>query len=198
MDAKKYQEKWAGGFGNDYQARNSIKKDDRNIIWGKLFKSLNLAPVSFLEVGCSRGHNLYAIRSCLGCDVQGIEINEKAISERYISNIVKGSAYDLPFIDGQFELVFTAGVLIHLSETKKAMEEIKRVSSKYILSIEYYTEKPREINYRDDVYCYAKDWPKLWEELGCKVIDHGEMKDFGETKLGDDFSKACHYTLVQK
>jgi len=194
-----YQSKWGSEFGNDYQARNSIKKDDRHKIWFTLLNNLGLKDIkSALEVGCSRGHNLHAIRQATGADVVGIEINEKAIKERYVNSIVRGSAYDLPFIDSQFDLVYTAGVLIHLSDTEKAMKEIYRVSSQYILSIEYFDDKDREISYRNDVFCAARDWPKLWTAMGCKVLQHGEMKSIGTTDQGGDFAKSCHYTLVQK
>jgi len=194
-----YQSKWGSEFGNDYQARNSIKKDDRHKIWFTLLNNLGLKDIkSALEVGCSRGHNLHAIRQATGADVVGIEINEKAIKERFVNSIVKGSAYDLPFIDSQFDLVYTAGVLIHLSDTEKAMKEIYRVSSKYILSIEYFDDKDRPISYRNDVFCAARDWPKLWAAMGCKVLQHGEMKSIGTTDQDDDFAKSCHYTLVQK
>lgn len=197
--AIEYQTKWGSEFGDEYQARNSIKKDDRLNIWFTLLNNLGLYKVkSALEIGCSRGHNLYQVHKITGAECMGIEINEKAIKERYINNIVKGSAYELPFIDNQFELVFTAGVLIHLSDTKKAMEEIKRVSSKYILSIEYYDKAKREIDYRHDVYCSAREWDVLWKELGCEVLLQGEMKNLGVTGANDDFSKSCHYFLVKK
>jgi SAM-dependent methyltransferase len=215
-----YQTKWQSEFGNDYQTRNSIKKDDRHKIWITLLNKLGFINLthelndhgdatewasngsknikSALEVGCSRGHNLHAIRQATGADVVGIEINEKAIKERYVNSIVRGSAYDLPFVDGQFDLVYTAGVLIHLSDTDKAMKEIYRVSSQYILSIEYFDDKDREISYRNDVFCAARDWPKLWTAMGCKVLAHGKMSEIGSTPQGDDFARLCHYTLVQK
>ena len=199
MKAIDYQNKWASDFGNEYQRRNSISCNSRQKIWGLLLKKMNIGIGSALEIGCSRGHNLYAIKSNLpSIQVQGVEINELAIKERFIDTIVKASAYQLPFIENQFDLVFTAGVLIHLSDIGIAMQEIKRVSKKYILSIEYFTEIEREINYRDDVYCYAKNWQKLWEELGCKLIHHGEMKEFGDLGLDDDFAKSCHYFLIEK
>lgn len=194
-----YQSKWQSEFGNDYQARNSIKKDDRYKIWARIIIKIIPSTIdSALEVGCSRGHNLYAIKQITGAEVIGIEINEKAIKERYVNSIVRGSAYDLPFIDSQFDLVYTAGVLIHLSDTEKAMKEIYRVSSKYILSIEYFDDKDREISYRNDVFCAARDWPKLWTAMGCEVIAHGEMKTLGTTDQNDDFARSCHYTLVKK
>lgn len=195
MRALEYQEKWATEFGNDYQSRNNIPGDARQVIWNKLQAKLDIDFSNVLEVGCARGHNL----RCLGLFNRiGLEINEKAIKERLVQNIVKGSAYDIPFIENQFDLVFTAGVLIHLSDTKKAMQEIKRVSKKYILSIEYFSDKDTEIHYRHDVYCAARNWPKLWEDLGCKVLMHGEMKEFGGPASNDDFARSCHYILVEK
>jgi len=197
-DAIRYQEKWAGGFGDDYQSRNEVGAFERVDIWGLLLGQISFHSV--LEVGCSRGHNLRCIKSNFNCDAMGIEINEKAIRERYVDTIVKGSAYSLPFVDKQFDLVLTAGVLIHLSDTIAAMREIYRTAKKYIISVEYFTDKEREINYRDDVYCYAKDFKKLWLDNfpDLKVVEEGNTKDFGITVSEDDFSTACGYIILKK
>lgn len=196
--AKEYEQTWGSGFGDDYQTRNSITKEERLLLWHKLLENVFIS--SALEVGCSRGHNLYCVKEQCSCDIVGVEINEKAIQERFVNNIVKGSAYELPFIDGQFDLVYTAGVLIHLSDTLKAMQEIYRTSNKYILSIEYFDDKEREINYRNDVYCEARNFNKLWLEnfSNLKVVKTGKMGDFGIHTRGDDFSTACGYILLEK
>jgi SAM-dependent methyltransferase len=115
-----------------------------------------------------------------------------------VNSIVKGSAYDLPFIDSQFDLVYTAGVLIHLSDTEKAMKEIYRVSSKYILSIEYFDDKERKIEYRDEVYCSAKPFDRLWlDNFDLDLVELGDMKDFGLDD-GTDFSRNCKYAIFKK
>jgi len=49
-------------------------------------------------------------------------------------NLIQGSVFDIPFKDKYFDMVFTAGVLIHVSpsDIKKVLKEIYRCSTKYI------------------------------------------------------------------
>ena len=73
----------------------------------------------------------------LGRDLAGLDVREASI-------------FGLPFHDAQFDLVFTAGVLIHipLGDLPRAMHEVYRCSRRYILAIEYFAEQETEIVYR--------------------------------------------------
>jgi hypothetical protein len=64
--------------------------------------------------------------------------------------VLKGDVFALPFVDGYADLVFTAGVLIHiaLDNLPRALAEICRVSNRYILSAEYFAETETIIHYR--------------------------------------------------
>ena len=65
-------------------------------------------------------------------------------------SLLEGDAFNIPFKNGFFDLVFTCCVLIHinLNDLPDAMDEIYRVSKEYILSIEYYSEEETSIKYR--------------------------------------------------
>jgi len=63
---------------------------------------------------------------------------------------LQGHALEIPFKDGYFDLAFTAGVLIHIPVTDLplALTEICRVSRRYVLAIEYFSEEETVIPYR--------------------------------------------------
>jgi ubiquinone/menaquinone biosynthesis C-methylase UbiE len=65
-------------------------------------------------------------------------------------SIVEGNAFELPFNDNCFDLIFTSGVLIHiaLTDLPRALSEIHRVINRYILAIEYFAEEETSIYYR--------------------------------------------------
>ncbi len=65
-------------------------------------------------------------------------------------NLKVGSALDLPWPDRSFDLVFTSGVLIHISpdDLGSAMDEIHRTTRQYIWGFEYYSPAPAEVRYR--------------------------------------------------
>ena len=87
-------------------------------------------------------------------------------------NIITGSAFDIPFQDGWFDLVFTSGVLIHIhpNDILRAIKEIYRCTRNYIWGFEYYSSEPQEVIYREHKgflwkrdFCsvYTAQWPNL-------------------------------------
>jgi len=92
----------------------------------------------------------------------GIEINEFAVNQAQKRltgiNIIKGSAFDIPFKDKYFDLVYTAGVLIHISssDVSRAIAEINRCSKKYIWGFEYYSDAITEADYRGNANLFME------------------------------------------
>jgi pseudaminic acid biosynthesis-associated methylase len=154
---------WQGQFGDEYTERNSndfnkiykerfgITRTDLNNKFLSKFKK----ETSMLEVGCNRGVQLNILKKMNFKNLWGIEINNKALNiakEDKSMNIVYGSALDIPFKDSYFDIVFTSGVLIHISPTDlpKVIDEMYRTSKRYIWCYEYYSEKCKEIIYHDN------------------------------------------------
>lgn len=145
---------WKGEFGEAYTDRNVADWRARQPGFREVLGGLELRGV--LEVGCNRGHNLVALADLLGedADVVGIEPNRhaqriaRAASDRI--GVLSGNAFELPFRDGTFDLVFTAGVLIHISlaDLPRALAEIHRVSRRYVVALEYFAEEETAIPYR--------------------------------------------------
>jgi pseudaminic acid biosynthesis-associated methylase len=145
---------WEGEFGKDYTDRNVIDWRTRLRAFRQMLDGLPIKRV--LEVGCNRGHNLVCLAELLGeeSEVVGVEPNRYALELARASSVkvgvLYGHAFDLPFKDGYFDLMFTAGVLIHipLGDLPLALSEIYRVSKRYILAIEYFAQEETAVCYR--------------------------------------------------
>lgn len=145
---------WQGEFGTAYTERNVPDWRRRLGAFREMLAGLELSSV--LEVGCNRGHNLVTLSELLGdeVDLVGVEPNRHALAIARTASpkiaTLRGDVFDLPFKDGRFDLVFTAGVLIHvaLGDLPRALREICRVSRRHVLAIEYFAEEETVIPYR--------------------------------------------------
>lgn len=155
-DLMKPLDQWRGAFGDAYTDRNLLPWEARLWAWRTMLKGLNLQTV--LEVGCNRGANLLCIQRILpGARLVGVEPNaharEEAQREGHLGQvvIVNGSAERIAFRDGNFDLVFTAGVLIHIPPEglDRALRELYRLSRKWLLAVEYHADRETEIRYRN-------------------------------------------------
>jgi pseudaminic acid biosynthesis-associated methylase len=154
MSAHSQLDTWRGEFGEAYTRRNQVDWRIRLPAFREAVGGLPLRRL--LEVGCNRGHNLVALGEVTGpgCARVGVEPNPlaRALARRSVGTaaLVGGGIYELPFRDGAFDLVLTAGVLIHvpLAELYAAMSELYRVSKRYLLCAEYFAEEETPIPYR--------------------------------------------------
>ncbi len=157
---------WTGKFGQEYTDRNDIslggleKLFDSNfgltrtelnrVFLGRLNRSVRI-----LEVGSNLGNQLSCLQKMGFKNLYGVEPQEHAVelSKKMTKdiNIIKGNAFDIPFKDAYFDLVFTSGVLIHIhpKDLKKALREIYRCTKKYIWGYEYYSENYTGVPYRE-------------------------------------------------
>jgi pseudaminic acid biosynthesis-associated methylase len=174
---------WASEEGQQYTDRNpqsvehensanlemhGISRSDMNDVFlGTLDKSS-----SMLEVGANLGLQLEILRQGGFTNARGVELNPYAVEQsKKIHpevNIIQGSGFELPFDDASFDLVYTSGVLIHISpETiPDFMREIHRVSKRYIWGFEYYAPELTEIEYRGRKnLLWKRDFAGLYQEL---------------------------------
>lgn len=107
-----------------------------------------------LEVGTNIGNQLAAMQRVGFTNLYGIDVQRSAVEqskELYDGlDIVVGSALDIPFKDGFFDLVYTNNVLIHISpnDISTVLGEMARVSKKLIWGFEYFAPEFTEITYR--------------------------------------------------
>ncbi|KKW09362.1 MAG: Methyltransferase type 11 [Candidatus Kaiserbacteria bacterium GW2011_GWA2_49_19] len=156
---------WAGEHGNAYVDRNPHSPAQMNKLYKKDYGVTRTymneeflgrlgTELSILEFGANVGTQLQFLRERGFSRLLGIDINQHAVkvAKRLHPDVdvIAGSGFDAPFKDGSFEFVFTSGVLIHISpnDIKKIMNEMHRVSSRYIWGFEYYAPKYAEVTYR--------------------------------------------------
>src|SRR5947207_2682297 len=140
-DVRRLEDLWAGEFGDAYIERNRAAGEARRPFWESLLREFPARRA--LEVGCNTGANLRWLVDGVP-RVYGIDVSRNALIEMRRTlptvNAVHAVARNLPFRDGQFDLVFTMGVLIH--QTPEAlpavMTEIVRCSSRYVVCGEYF------------------------------------------------------------
>ena len=174
----KQTELWRGAFGDAYVDRNSIEPETirRNIsAYSEILSCAEGAPPrSILEVGANIGLNLRAISQISDAELYAIEPNGKAretlLRDQVLKeeNIFDAIAGDIPLGDRSVDLVFTAGVLIHIpeSELETAYREMHRVADRYLLSIEYFSPTPVVIPYRGETEAlFKRDFGGLWLDL---------------------------------
>lgn len=78
--------------------------------------------------------------------------------------VYPGDVYSLP-VTQRYSLAMTSGLLIHVPPNclDTAMVELHRVSARYLLSVEYFSETDEEREYRDmrDML-WARDYGAHW------------------------------------
>ena len=161
----KQMQHWSGNFGRDYTKRNNMSLEDMDRLWHSRYGVTRSEAVKeflgsldrsarILEVGCNIGNQLLCLQGLGFSELYAIELQSEAVETAKARtsgiSIIRGSAFDIPFKDGYFDLVFTAGVLIHIhpSDVREAMKEIHRCTRQYIWGSEYWSEEFVAIPYR--------------------------------------------------
>lgn len=189
-------ERWSGTFGQEYTDRNIFSAQELDDLYQKNYgitrTELNtqfLAGIDpaarILEVGSNVGNQLVCLQQGGFHNLYGIELQRYAVEVSKTRtqgiNIIEGSAFDIPYKDDYFDLVFTSGVLIHInpSDINRAMSEIYRCAGEYIWGFEYYAPEYTEIIYRGQHNLLWKaDFVKLYLELfdDLKLVRHEKVQ----------------------
>jgi len=174
---------WAGDFGRGYTDRNLYDPAQLDSFYLQRYgigrRELNERFLSgfdnktrILEIGANAGNQLLCLQNMGFTDLSGIEVLDYALG--LARTRVKGcrlepaSAFDIPFSDADFGLVFTSGVLIHIAPSliTGALKEIYRVSNRYIWGFEYYAPSYTEVAYRGkSEMLWKTDFAKLYLDL---------------------------------
>jgi len=108
--------------------------------WKKTIDAQRLAFVAqckgrrVLEIGCGIGKDARFLAEN-GVDYTGVDFSDRSLelAKKHFAlhglkgNFVHADATKLPFADGEFDLVFSAGVLMMVPDMKKACSEAQRV-----------------------------------------------------------------------
>ena len=201
-------ELWRSEFGEKYASRDAnliSEENQRRLIrdWAKiLHNAISPRPTSALEVGCNVGRNLVALRNFVS-ELHGVEPNSKVCDEARQNPVLaeatikEGVSQDLPYADSSIDLVFTSGVLIHIAPDNlgKAVDEIVRVSRRYVVCIEYFSKEPAQITYRGlDGFLFKRDFGRYYLERhpNLRVLDYGFLWQLLDS--ADD----CNWWLFEK
>ena len=183
-ESARLEDLWAGKFGDEYIERNLHVSNGRQRFWSTLLARYPVHRV--LEVGCNIGANIeWIYNSAVPCAVCGVDINARALERlrRKLPDVsaIRSTAREMPFRNDWFDLVFTAGVLIHQPEPTLpvVMREMVRCSRRYVLSLEYFAEETVEVEYRGHRGAlFKRNYGRLYRELfsDLHLVEEGRLK----------------------
>lgn len=166
---------WAGEAGDAYLARNRVDWRARVPFWRSILG--RTSPNSVLEIGANAGWNLRAIREASpGTFVCGIDVNREAAAlarrESYLVEV-----HEATELRGgepaEFDVVFTAGLLIHVAPDRLAdvMRAAIYKSRRYVLAVEYAADQEQEIEYRGEMgKLWKRPFGRLYAEMGLAPV----------------------------
>jgi pseudaminic acid biosynthesis-associated methylase len=176
-------EAWLGSFGREYTERNAQTVEEMDVLYrrnlGLTRTEINrrfLDPLScslrVLEVGANIGTQLLCLERMGFGRLAGVELQRDAIRRsrnmHRVLQLLQASAYEIPFPDGAFDLVFTSGLLIHIPPAMldRVMGEIHRCTRQYIWGREYFAPETTEVVYRERLdLLWKSDYAKLYLTL---------------------------------
>ena len=179
---------WRGDFGIDYIGRNTASAEhlrSRVALWAKIMNCMvGDPPKSILEVGSNIGNNLRALRTLTGAEMYALEPNADArrvlVADGVIpaEHAMDGFAASIPLGDDEVDMAFTSGVLIHIhpDQLLASLQEIHRVAKRYVVCIEYFSDKPEMIPYRGyDDRLFKRDFGGYYLDnfSDLRVVDYG-------------------------
>jgi len=149
------------GLRVKYRSRNPVTR----VLVGGFLSAFDAAvraarPRTVLEAGCGEGFLTQRLQVLApGAAVLGLDesqgILEVAKREFPTLILARGSIYELPCRDGAFDLVVACEVLEHLHDPGRALDELRRATSRHVL-----LSVPREPLWRILNVARGKYWPE--------------------------------------
>ena len=146
---------------------------------------------SFFEVGCGFGWNVKRVKKEFpSAKIGGLDFsmpqlyNSRKYSPDIYMPIVCGDGCIMPFKDKSFDVGFTLGVFmnIHPDKIDKAIDEMIRVSRKYIIHLEWdqkntsHKLKERRV-FKTNIVSH--DYRGLYEKHGKRILKYETYQSFG-------------------
>jgi ubiquinone/menaquinone biosynthesis C-methylase UbiE len=180
---------------------------------------LRYVPISeslnILEIGCSSGHRLEALKNKLPqVNVYGIEPSKKAVSycKKYNKNvrIAEGTAEDLSVFATAFFDVIIIGFVFYVLDRDllfKAISEIDRVLNQqgHVIIIDFFSVKPHKNPYHhikeQTMFSYKQDYAeiftasRLYHLISRSSHHHTTLEEDGSN---DFYNKISVSTLIKE
>ena len=111
----------------------SLKAQNNSMMAERIMTVLPLCPGStVLEVGCGGAELSRALSEGYGLDCFGLEPYPQYQPRIDASKVIQGVAESIPFIDDSFDLVIAKDVLEHVDDVHASVNEMLRVSRRYV------------------------------------------------------------------
>lgn len=161
---------------------------------------IEIKPERVLEIGCSSGAVLNQIHKTFGAECHGIDPSALAVktgNEKFGLKLVQGTADQLPYEDGTFDLVIF-GFSLYLCDRKDlfkiALEADRVLKNKGFLVIkDFFPPTPYKNKYvhHEGVYSYKMNYSKMfswnpqYNEIFLSVFSHNGYanRDIPEEKV---------------
>lgn len=138
--------KYNTGNYDKYMSENPLKQKMVQNLNGKILDQLTRLVkalrgkdfVKILDAGCGEGFIMNLMSANIqNAEIVGLEYTKEALDVARKMNpglkYVQGDIYNMPFGDASFDIVVCTEVLEHLEDPVTALNELQRVSKKYIL-----------------------------------------------------------------
>jgi SAM-dependent methyltransferase len=103
----------------------------RRLVLERTIRRLGLpAGARILDAGCGSGRNMVELAQ--HGTVTGVELSPTSVRlarERSVGEVIEGTALDMPFDDGSFDLTMSLDVIEHLADDVAALRELRRVTA---------------------------------------------------------------------
>ena len=171
----------ANDYAQEYIRKNSEFDQELGVeAWRKMLAHAE-GIGSILECGCNIGRNIGFLDAVLPSATKSvIEISKPAfdfVTRRYKLDQAFNGAIAASNFTGQFDLVFTIGVLIHIhpDDLLANMAKMFDYSGKYILMGEYFNRTPTMIEYQGKKdRLFKRDFGKLFiENFPVALVEYG-------------------------
>lgn len=180
-------DQWKGEAGDAYQERNALRREEirrRNRMWAHI---LGFGPgrlmeeVTVLEIGAGTGNNVASLLE------GGVRADRFWVVEPNLHARMKMAEMlphghilaDLSDLRGDFDLVFTSGVMIHVNpdDLGNFVDQMHARVRKggWLVAVEYFSKEPREVPYRGPGgVLWTRDFGKfIMERTGAEPIACG-------------------------
>lgn len=173
---------WSETYADDYIAKNSDFNQELGVeAWQKMLAGTS-GIENVLECGSNIGRNIGFLNAVLPNAAKNvIELSPAAyrqVTSSYpLNQSFNGPIVNAPFQPDSFDLVYTMGVLIHISPNDLIanMRKMHQISKKYILIGEYFNRTPVMIEYQGERDKLFKcDFGNVFmENFDVSIVDYG-------------------------
>ena len=133
---------------------------------------------SVLDVGAGNGTFTYYWRRRAPL-VEGLELSRNLIAQSPCKDIIRqGNAYDLPYPDDSFDMVFESNLLHHVAHPLRVLSEMRRVARRYVICVEPNRANPPMFLFslllppeRQALRFSRRYMRNMVEQVGCRVLD---------------------------